>query len=292
MDLERLIDQCEQHLRGDSRRGRPLPGLTVLRKEMPSDIEALVYEPVLCLILQGQKETAIGDQFVDLGPGDALLVSHDLPVTSRITVASPKLPYLAMILTLDLGIIRGLYEQLADAPLYEANSRSLAAGRAHPDWVGPLGRYLDFIDRPLDATVLGPATLREIHYRLLLSPMGGMLRSLLVVDSHASRIARAIQRLRREFRAPLKMSDLAKTAGMSATSFHQHFKAVTGTTPLQYQKDLRLIAARTLVALHGRTVTEAAYATGYESPTHFSRDYRRKFGKPPSHEAATIVAET
>lgn len=254
-----------------------------------SDIDAVVYEPVLCLILQGRKETWIGDQFADLGPGDALLVSHDLPVQSRITRASPQEPYLAVILRLDLGVVRGLHEQLADLGLPETDGRSLAGGPAEPAVLRALERYLDQSGSPLDAQVLGPATFREIHYRLLLSPAGTMLRRRLVVGSHASRVAKAILRLRRDFRTPLTLAELAKTAGMSATSFHQHFKAVTGTTPLQYQKDLRLIAARTLLAVPGQSVAEAAFALGYESPTHFSRDYKRKFGKPPGRDTRDAV---
>jgi AraC-like DNA-binding protein len=284
MNLSRLIDQTNRFLAESQKHGQTLPSLIVLRREEVSDIEAVVYEPVICLILQGRKETSIGDQFADLGPGDALLVSHDLPVVSRITVASPKEPYLAVILKLDLGLVRGLYEQLADIVQADAEGRSLAAARAEPVLISTLERYLDLMDSPLDAEVLGPAILREIHYRLLLSPSGRMLSNLLVVDSHASRVAKAIRQLRRDFRAPLTLTELAKTAGMSATSFHHHFKAVTGTTPLQYQKDLRLIAARALLTEKSKTVTDVALATGYESPTHFSRDYKRKFGKPPSRD--------
>lgn len=290
MNLARLIDLSNRYRHENLKTGQTLPGLDVLRRDAVSDIEAVVYEPVICLILQGRKETSIGDQFVDLGPGDALLVSHDLPVQSRITKASPREPYLAVILKLDLGMVRGLYEQLADVVLPEADGRSLAAGRAEPAWLDALERYLDLQDSPLDAQVIGPATLREIHYRLLLSPAGKMLRSLLVVDSHANRVARAILQLRRDYRTPLTLPDLARTAGMSATSFHQHFKAITGTTPLQYQKDLRLIAARALLAERGQSVTEAAFATGYQSPTHFSRDYRRKFGKSPGRDASGAVS--
>jgi len=285
MDLDRLIDQTTRYWQQNLKTGATLPGLTVLCKPEVSDIEAMVYDPVFCLILQGRKETWIGEQFAGLGPGDALLVSHDLPVQSRITLASPQTPYLAVILTLDLGLVRGLYAQLADVSLPETAGRSLAASRAEPTLVQSMERYLELGERPLDARVLGPAILREIHYRLVMSPAGAMLRRLLVVDSHASRVAKAILRLRRDYRAPLTLPELAKTAGMSATSFHQHFKAVTGTTPLQYQKDLRLIAARALLAERGRSVTEAALATGYESPTHFSRDYRRKFGTPPGRDS-------
>lgn len=285
MTLARLIAQCRQYLDETATKHRMLPGLTVLRTASTSDIDAMIYDPVICLILQGRKETSIGDQFADLGPGDALLVSHHLPVQSRITRASPQEPYLAVILTLDLGLARGLRDELADVALPESDGRSLAAGRAEPALIAAFERCFDLMDSPLDAQVLGPSILREIHYRLLMSPAGAMLRKLLVVDSHASRIAKAMQRLRRDFRAPLSLPELARTAGMSATSFHQHFKAVTGTTPLQYQKDLRLIAARTLLAERGQSVTGAAYANGYESPTQFSRDYKRKFGKPPGRDA-------
>jgi AraC-like DNA-binding protein len=290
MDLARLIDQSNRYWLESLEYGRTLPGLTVVRRVTVSDMEAVVYEPVICLILQGRKETSIGAQFADLGPGDVLLVSHDLPVQSRITKASPQEPYLAVILKLDLDVVRGLYEQLADAAIYDAGGRSLSAGRAELTWLQALERYLDLQNDPLDARVLGPSVMRELHYRILLSPAGKMLRTLLVLDSHASRVAKAILRLRREFQSPLALPELARTAGMSTTSFHQHFKAITSTTPLQYQKDLRLIAARTLLAERGQTVTEAAFAIGYESPTHFSRDYKRKFGKPPRRDTRDAVS--
>jgi len=274
MDLARLIDQSRQYLCDTVEKDRTLPGLTVLCRESASDIEAVLYEPVICLILQGRKETSIGDQFADLGPGDVLLVSHHLPVQSRIIAASQQEPYLAVVLMLDLGLVRGLRDQLADAAIQASEGGSLAAGRAEPALLRAFERYFDLTNSSLDEQVLGPSILREIHYRLLMCPAGAMLRSLLVSESHASRIAKALLRLRRDFRAPLGLPELARIAGMGATSFHQHFKAVTGTTPLQYQKDLRLIAARALLAERGKSVSEAAFATGYESPTHFSRDYR------------------
>jgi AraC-like DNA-binding protein/uncharacterized cupin superfamily protein len=290
MDLSHLIDLSKRYTIDKHEVSQELPGLSVLRREAESDIEAVIYEPVICLILQGSKVTSIGDQVVELKPGDALLVSHDLPVTSRITKASVREPYLAVILSLDLGLVRSLYDQVGDASVPDAPARSLSAGRAEPAWLAPLVRYFELMDNPLDAKVLGPSIRREIHYRLLLSPIGKMLRNLLVADSHASRVGKAIQRLRAEFRSPLSVQDLAQTAGMSASSFHEHFRSVTGTTPLQYQKDLRLIEARALLLEGNRTVSEAAYAVGYESPTHFSRDYSRKFGLPPSRDAGVATA--
>lgn len=284
MDHSHLIDLSVRYFEGAKAEMPPLPGLSVLVRTEKSSIEALIYEPVICLILQGSKITSIGNQTVELQPGDALLVSHDLPVVSRITKASIQTPYLAVIMSIDLALARSLYEQVADVPIPDSPGRSLSAGAAEAAWLTPLIRYFEMMDNPLDAKVLGPAIRREIHYRLLLSPMGAMLRNLLVADSHASRIAKAIQKVRADFRTPLAVSGLASIAAMSASSFHEHFKSVTGTTPLQYQKDLRLIEARALLASYSYSVSEAAFEVGYESPTHFSRDYRKKFGQPPSRD--------
>ena len=217
-----------------------------------------------------------------------MLVSHDLPVSSRITEASPDAPYRALILSLDLGVLRSLYELVGEEITGTQSARSLSAGAADPSWVEPLVRYLDLAGSPLDAQVLGPLILKEIHYRLLVSPIGVMLRNLLSVDSHASRISRSIQRIRSNFRDPLAVEDLAQLAGMSPSSFHEHFKSVTGTTPRQYQKDLRLIEARALLSRGVSSVSAAGYQVGYESPTHFSRDYARKFGCSPKHHLARV----
>lgn len=284
MDLSYFIKQAIRYNTEKSDRFRELPNLSIYCRDDVSDIEAMIYEPVVCLILQGSKVTSIGDQRADLRPGDALLVSHDLPVVSRITKASKQEPYIAVILSLDLGLVRSLYNQAVDANLPEAKAQALSSWKADPAWLAPLIRYFELMDNPMDAQVLGPSILREIHYRLLLSPIGQMLRHLLTADSHASRIAKAIHVLRSEFHLPLRVSDLANISGMSPSSFHEHFKSVTGTTPLQYQKDLRLIEARASLVERGQSVSETAYAVGYESPTHFSRDYSKKFGVPPSRD--------
>lgn len=293
MDMTRLIELATRYSTEKTDGIQTLPGISVFRREAESGIEAFIYEPVVCLILQGSKVTSIGDQSADLGPGDALLVSHDLPVASRITKASVAEPYMALILSLNLTLVRSLYEQVADVPACDVKAepdvRSLAAGPGDASWLAPLVRYLELIDSPLDAKVLGPAIRREIHYRLLLSPIGGMLRNLLTVDSHASRIAKAIGLMREGFRSPLAVADLARTAGMSASSFHDHFRSVTGTTPLQYVKELRLIEARRMLIDESCSVSAAAYAVGYESPTHFSRDYSRKYHCPPSQDANAVV---
>lgn len=225
----------------------------------------------------------VGQQFVELREGDVLLVSHDLPVASKITQASTERPYQALIFSLDLSILRSLYEQVGEAVSHKDHATSLSASKADPAWTEPMVRYLELMNTPIDARVLGPMILKEIHYRLLLSPIGGMLRNLLSVDSHASRIAKSIQWIRAKFREPLVVGALAQVAGMSQSSFHEHFKNVTGTTPLQYQKDLRMIEARTLLERGVPSVSFAGFQVGYESVTQFSRDYSRKFGCSPKH---------
>ena len=266
--------------------GRALPAAQVFQRAEVTEFEAIVYNPVICLILQGRKEIGVGQQVIDLGEGDVLLVSHDLPVASKITQASAERPYRALIFSLDLSILRGLYEQVGEAASRRDHATSLSVSKADPAWTEPMVRYLALMDKPMDAQVLGPMILREIHYRLLLSPIGGMLRKLLSVDSHASRVAKSIQWIRTRFREPLVVGELAQVAGMSQSSFHEHFKSVTGTTPLQYQKDLRMIEARTLLERGVPSVSFAGFEVGYESPTQFSRDYARKFGCSPKHHLA------
>lgn len=284
MDFVRLKELSEQYRIEKRGKDQLLPGLTILRRSAPSDLEASIYEPVICLILQGSKTTSIGDQTVDVGPGWALLVSHDLPVVSRITQASAREPYLAVILSLDLQVVHGLANQVSIAPSPGMSAKSLSASPAQSSWVEPLIRYLELMHHPLDAKILGPSFFREIHYRLMLAPIGTGLRNLLIADGHAARVAKAISQLRSAYRDTIKIPDLARVAGMSESSFHEHFKSVTGTTPLQYQKDLRLIEARILLTARNSTVAETAHAVGYESPTQFSRDYSRKFGLPPSRD--------
>ena len=263
-----------------------LPGAGVFQRDQVSDYEASVYEPVICLVLQGKKEIQMADQSVTLTQGDALIVSHRLPVLSKILSATPAKPYRSLVFMLNLGILRSLAGQVRSVSSHSVDPNSLSSSPADPTWLDPMARYLQLANDPVAAEVLGPMILKEIHFRMLTSHIGGMLRSLLAVDSHASKISKSIMRLRENFRTPLVVPDLAREVGMSASSFHEHFKSVTGTTPLQYQKDLRMIEAQSLLRLGGKTVSEVGFDVGYESPTHFSRDYSRKFGCSPKTHLA------
>jgi len=259
----------------------PLPDLLLVQHVKPTEMSPTLYEPGICLTLQGRKETVFGETILKLGPGESSLVSHDIPVISRITVARPDEPYLAIIVMIDLSLLRGLYEELGNVAYTNAPARSLAATATNPRLLDCLSRYLAVASDPVEKRVMAPSLRRELHFRLLTAPHGGMLRALLRYDSHPSSIARAISQIRRDFRTPIAVADLAREVGMSPSSFHKHFRDITSTTPLQYQKELRLLEARRLLSKGEHLVSKVAYEVGYESPTQFSREYSRKFGVPP-----------
>jgi len=287
-ELLRLAKHTLQILpKSDARTPQLIPllrGLRVLRHPVRTTFEASIYEPVVCLILQGRKQTTFGEHTFRAGAGECLLVSHDLPVLSRVIEA----PYLALLLDVDLDTLRSLYGEVGEAALDATSARALEVTRADLRLLDAIGRYLALAQAPTDARVLGPMLVKELHYRLLTAPFGGMLRSLIRHDSHAGSIARAISLLRRDFRAPMQVAALAREVGMSVSSFHKHFKEVTASSPLQYQKDLRLLEARRLLAAGAASVTSAAYEVGYESPNQFSREYTRKFGRSPSKDVARL----
>lgn len=286
MDIQTLASQTATYLAENTSEfpvSMPLPGMLLFQQLAPSVLTPALYEPVVCLILQGQKETIIGDTRLTLSPGESLLVSHDVPVIARITTASPSEPYLAIVLTLDISLLRSLYEEVSEAISDDSIERasSAAVDKSDPRFIDSLSRYLSLANEPLEAKVMAPLLLREIHFRLLMARHGGMLRELLRHDSHASTITRAIARIRRDFRTSIAVPDLAREIGMSSSSFHKHFKAITSVTPLQYQKELRLLEAKRLLAVGDSQISDIAYEVGYESPNQFSREFARKFGASP-----------
>jgi AraC-like DNA-binding protein len=261
-----------------------IDALTLMRSERATPIEATCYEPVICLILQGRKEIEFGPRRVSAGRGQSIIVSHDLPIRSRIVEASAARPYLVAVVRLDVGTLRSLTDGVDDTGPAGTDQVALGVSTAGAEVVDTLRRLVTLADNPADADVLAPLVLTELHYRLLQADHSTMLRRLLRRDSHASRIAKAIARIREDLAEPLSVPELARVATMSASTFHQHFKEVTATTPLQYQKSLRLLEARRRIRDEGRSVTEAAFEVGYQSSTQFSREYLRTFGVAPRED--------
>ncbi len=258
-----------------------IAGFSFIRSHHETMIEAVVYKPLLCLVLQGAKESYLGGRKVKFSKGDSLIVSLDLPSLSRITDASAERPYVALALELDIEIIRELSAQLKEMPEPSECAAAMIADAADPVLADAMSRMFDLVEKPKDQKILLPLLMREIHYRLLQAGHGEMIRRLARQDSRASRISRAIANIRANYTQGLNIQELAREVGMSSSSFHEHFKAITATTPLQYQKDLRLIEARNRLQAGSNTVTTVAFEMGYESPTQFSREYTRKFGSSP-----------
>lgn len=264
-------------------------GLSIYRRTTPSGIEAVVYDPLVCLILQGSKTVTLGERTYEVRAGQCVVVSHDLPVVARITEASAEAPYLALVAKLDLSELRHLQEEVGELPT-EAEPEAYAVGGVD-DWVlDVVTRYVGLADDPAARGVLTPLVRRELLFRLLTSSQGAMLRAMIQGDSHASRISQATLHIRRNYETPMEVGSLARGVGMSNSAFHRHFKQVTGTTPLQFQKDLRLTEARRLLRTGEHSVSTAAFAVGYESPTQFSREYARKFGVSPRHHRVPSLA--
>jgi AraC-like DNA-binding protein len=205
-------------------------------------------------------------------------------VLTRVVQASHAKPYVALALTLDLTLVHELAAEI-DAASDEPQSM-IAVGEADDALLGAMDRLFGLVDKPQAAPTLSPLIRREIHYWLLAARHGAMLRALARPDSHAARVARATALIQRGYAETLRVPELARAAGMSASAFHEHFKAITGLTPLQYQKQLRLTKARQLLIGDGETVSGAAFAVGYESPTQFSREYSRRFGASPRADVA------
>jgi AraC-like DNA-binding protein len=255
-----------------------------------SDCRPSYYEPIMCLVLQGAKEARIGGRLIRYSAGDTLLVSHAVHVESAIVEASQEAPYVALALKLDLALARSLYDEIGGigAPTKELHSMCVEKGEA--PLIDAVMRLYKLSEDPVEARALAPLVLKEIHFRLLRAKHGTMLRQLLRHESAASRISKAIAFIRLNFKTQIPVADLAAETGMSLSAFHEHFKAVTSTTPLQYQKDLRLMEARRLLSIGSLTVAATAYDVGYESPTQFSREYSRKFGMSPSdHRGITSI---
>ncbi len=260
----------------------PIPGLTAIRASAPSPLQVAVSRPLVAILLQGRKRVTMGSDTFEYGPGESLLISADVPTVSQITQATLVNPYYSLVLEIDLAVLRDLSIEIAGAPADVAGPVRVA--RTDEDVADAARRLMRLLERPAALPVLRDPLLREMHYWLLTGRHGAAIRSLGVNDSHARRIARAVAVIRQGFARPLRIEELATVAGMSTSSFHQHFRTVTTLSPLQFQKQLRLIEARRLMLAEGAGVNSAAWAVGYESVPQFTREYGRFFGASPARD--------
>src|ERR671933_946240 len=263
----------------------PLDGLMLRRASAPMELGHSVSYPSVCVIAQGSKELRLGDTRHRYDPAHYLITTAALPIASRVVEASPERPYLGLVLRLDPTLVGSvLVEAGYVAPPRQSAVQAINVSLLDAGLLDAVVRFVRLLDTPADARFLAPLVTREIVYRLLIGEQGGRLMQLAALGGAAHRIVEAIARLRQDCDQPLCIEELARAYGMSVSSSHYHFRAVTALSPLQFQKHLRLQEARRLMLGEGLDAASAGYRVGYGDASHFPREYKRLFGAPPMQD--------
>ena len=268
-----------------------IPRVAMVKGKIPEHMLAAVYDPMINVILQGSKSMTVGDRTLRYDSATYFVMSIDLPAVGSVHPAETGEPYLAVSLTLDPVVLTTLLADLPKPQGQHEQETGFSVSAVTPELMDAWVRLLRLMDKPEEIAALAPVYEREILFRVLQGPHGWMLRDIAAPDSAMARVNLAIAHIRQDFAEPIRIDALAQLASMSVSAFHRHFKAVTALSPLQYQKRVRLLQARTLMVASARNVTQAAFEVGYESATQFSRDYARVFGLPPSRDAARMLGE-
>ncbi|KXV34784.1 AraC family transcriptional regulator [Gluconobacter thailandicus] len=287
--LSRLRDTIDRHCIEPTTRS-VVPGLLLFRADAPTTPMDVVYEPRFCVIVQGSKQVMLCDKVFDYDASKYLVTAVDLPVTGQVTQATPEKPYLALCLALDPAQIADLLLEMRDA--FPSNGTAcpscMTVSTLTHEILGPVTRLVGLLENPEDIPILLPAIIRELLYRLLQGPQGYVLRQIATAGTNLSQLNRAIGWIRAHYAEAFDIASVAKIAGMSPSSFHRHFRAATMMSPLQYRTRLRLQEARRRLLSATVDAAEAGFAVGYDSPSQFSREYRRMFGVPPARDAQRL----
>jgi AraC-like DNA-binding protein len=284
-----LIDLVARFAAADGLHDTAVPKLQLIRASAPAQRLPSVYEPGICVVVQGSKQAALAGEVFRYDALNYLVISVTLPVVGQILEATPEKPYLCVRLNVDPREVGAMMlETGADNSPAAGAFSGLRVSRVSDALLDAVLRLLRLLRAPRDVPVLAPLAVREIYYRVLMGDLGPRLRELAAGDSHSHRIARAIDLLKRRYAEPVRVEELADAVHMSASSLHHHFKQLTAMSPLQFQKQLRLHQARQLMLSEGIDAAAAGHRVGYESPSQFSREYRRLFGAPPRAEIEQV----
>jgi AraC-like DNA-binding protein len=266
-----------------------VPGLLLSRRTVPTAPASATYEPSLAVVAQGRKQANLGGTNFIFDQSRYLLTSLDLPVICNVIEASEHVPYLCFVLKLEMPVVRELLtrEEIQEREL-SSDKPAMALGKTTPELLDACCRLVDLLNSPQDIPFLSELIQREIIYRILRGPQGARLRAIATLGDQSHRTAKAIAWVRVNFAKPLRVEDLANIAGMGVSTLHHHFRALTAMSPLQYQKQLRLQAARERMLMDGLDAASAAFEVGYESATQFNREYSRFFGLPPMRDIRTL----
>lgn len=285
-----LAQRIARAVRVDGR-AEPLGGLHLFRASGPTKLHS-VSTPAFCVIAQGSKEVFLADEHYRYDPAHYLLYTAELPILTQIIEASPEHPYLSVRLDLDSALVSSVMVEAGQpSPRRHADVRAIDVSPLDGDLLDAVLRLVRLADTPGEASFMAPLIKREIIYRLLKGEQSDRLRHLAVDGGNTHRISRAIERLRIEFDQPLRIDDVAQELGMSVSSFHHHFKAVTAMSPLQFQKQVRLQEARRLMLGEQLDAASAGYRVGYDDASHFNREYKSLFGAPPMRDVQRLRSE-
>ncbi len=277
-----LLQIIEKFAPEDGTHDMQVPGLRLIRASRLSEPVYSVYEPSLCIVVQGSKEVLLGQEIYQYDPSSYLTASVHLPITGQVMEASTESPYLSLQILFDMNQVMDVLRASGEAiQTRSETSRGMRVNRVNESLLDAVLRFVKLVETPQDIPVLAPYAIREIIYRVLQNENNASLKQFAVIGSYAQRIAGVVEKLNCDFAAPLRVDELATEARMSASSLHEYFKKVTGMSPIQFQKQIRLQEARRLLLSGSIDAAEAAFQVGYESPSHFSREYARMFGLPP-----------
>ncbi|MFS0728144.1 AraC family transcriptional regulator [Paenibacillus sp. 1P07SE] len=290
--LQRLSDLIRLHTPSTGTFATAIPNLTLMHADQLSEPLESVYKPSLCIVAQGAKTAVLADEIYRYDPSSYLITSVELPITGRIIEAAPEHPYLSLKLTFDTDMILDITKDMHLPDPDYADVRGISVNRISPPLLEALVRLLELLDEPGDIPVMAPLILREILYRVLQGDQGAALLLFGIPHSHARAVGQAIREINRQFNRPLAIERLAQSANLSPSAFHKYFKRFTRMSPLQYQKTVRLQDARRLMLVESLSVSDAAYQVGYESPSQFSREYARMYGRSPSSDVQAQLAKT
>jgi AraC-like DNA-binding protein len=284
--IARWTEQGEMHTTA-------VPGLSLFRREEPTEPVSGIYEPSICLVAQGAKRVLLGDDTYVYDARHYLITSVHLPTIVQIIEASPDKPYLGLRLKFDLREVSQLMvDSNLPQPRPQQSNRGMATGEVTLQLINAFIRLIGLLADEKDIPILAPVIQREIIYRLLVGDQGERLRQIATAGSQSQQIAKAIGWLKSNYALAISMDDLAAQANMSTSTFHHHFRSLTALSPLQYQKQLRLQEARRLMLAERMDAANAAFQVGYESPSQFSREYNRMFGAPPLRDISILRQKT
>jgi len=288
--LSEIVSIIDRHTPKDGFHATLMERVTLARSSTVTMPMPNVYRPQLCLVVQGRKDITLGDHVFRYTPGRYGIVTYELPAVGHVVEARPDHPYLCLYLDFDPVMLGELALRVPPDPGTAAPPIGKTVADASAGLLDATLRLLLLLDDPAAQPILGPLAEQEILYRLLAGPDGARMRQVTTGQGPLAQIARAIALIGRNFRGRLNIDRLADEVGMSPSSFHAHFRSVTAMTPLAFQKQLRLQDARSLMLVNGLDVASAALSVGYESPSQFSREYRRQFGEPPARDIARLRA--